>query len=105
MDTMEAIQRVVAEVQAARQQVANLKSQVQELENTVIAVKEQPDDMAIMRQFGGVMIEVQHREQLVEDLEHTVQLLNTSLERIMERETQLIEKYAELTSAMNEEKE
>jgi len=105
METMEAIQRVVTEVQAARQQVANLKSQVQEFENTVIAVQEQPEEMAILRQIGGVMIEVHDREKLVEDLEHTIQLLSTSLERIIEREKQLIENYEELKKSLQEEKE
>lgn len=105
MDTMEAIQRVVSEVQAARQQVANLKSQVQEFENTVIAVQEQPNDMAILRQIGGVMIQVHDRDKLVEDLEHTIQLLSTSLERIVEREKQLIENYEELKKSLQEEKQ
>jgi chaperonin cofactor prefoldin len=105
MDTMEAIQRVVTEVQAARQQVANLKSQVQEFESTVLAVQEQPDDMAILRQIGGVMIQVHDREKLVEDLEHTIQLLSTSLERIVEREKQLIENYEELKKSLQEEKQ
>jgi len=105
MDTMDAIQRVVTEVQAARQQVANLKSQVQEFENTVTAVQEQPDDMAILRQIGGVMIQVHDRVKLVEDLEHTIQLLSTSLERIVEREKQLIENYEELKKSLQEEKQ
>ena len=105
MDTMDAIQRVVTEVQAARQQVANLKSQVQEFENTVAAVQEQPDDMAILRQIGGVMIQVHDRVKLVEDLEHTIQLLSTSLERIVEREKQLIENYEELKKSLQEEKQ
>ncbi|MDA0842620.1 MAG: prefoldin subunit [archaeon] len=105
METMEAIQRIVAEVQTARQQVANLKSQVQEFENTVVAIREQPEDKAILRQLGGVMVEVHDRKKLIEDLEHTIKLVSTSLERIMEREQQLIEKYDELKAALKEEKE
>ena len=38
MDSMEQLQAVVGEVQAARQQVANLRAQVVELETTVDSV-------------------------------------------------------------------
>ena len=44
---------VVAEVQAARQQVASLNAQVRELEGTVAAVKQQPEDMALHRFTEG----------------------------------------------------
>ena len=47
MDTAQQLQIVVAEVQAARQQVASLNAQVREIEGTIIAVKNQPSDMAL----------------------------------------------------------
>ena len=46
------LQMVVAEVQAARQQVASLNAQVRELEGTITAVKEQPEEMSLHRQMG-----------------------------------------------------
>ena len=54
MDNMEQLQAVVNEVQAARQQVANLRAQVVELETTVDSVRNQPEELALHQQMGGV---------------------------------------------------
>ncbi len=43
MDNMEQLQVVVNEVQSARQQLANLRAQVLELETTLESVKSQPE--------------------------------------------------------------
>ena len=56
MDTAQQLQIVVAEVQAARQQVASLNAQVREIEGTIIAVKNQPSDMALHRQLSLIHI-------------------------------------------------
>ena len=56
MEHLEQLQMVVAEVQAARQQVSSVRAQVQELEGTVEAVKNQPDGLSLHRQLGGVLI-------------------------------------------------
>ena len=56
MEQLEQLQLVVAEVQAARQQVSSVRAQVQELEGTVAAVENQPKNMALHRQMGGVLI-------------------------------------------------
>ena len=44
MESAQQLQMVVAEVQAARQQVASLNAQVRELEGTVAAVKQQEEE-------------------------------------------------------------
>ena len=59
MESAQQLQMVVAEVQAARQQVASLNAQVRELEGTIAAVKQQPEDMALHRQMGTILIEVE----------------------------------------------
>jgi prefoldin subunit 5 len=53
MENLEQLQVVVAEVQAARQQVSSVRAQVQELEGTIAAVEAQPDNMSLHRQLGG----------------------------------------------------
>ena len=55
---MEQLQIVVNNMQAARSQVASLKSQVNELEMTIIAINEQPSELALHKQLSGVLIEV-----------------------------------------------
>ena len=47
MDNIEQLQVVVNEVQSARQQLANLRAQVLELETTIEAVKNQPKELAL----------------------------------------------------------
>ena len=68
MEQLDQLQLVVAEVQAARQQVSSVRAQVQELEGTIAAVASQPEGMALHRQMGGVLIEVADREALMKEL-------------------------------------
>lgn len=96
MEHLEQLQMVVAEVQAARQQVSSVRAQVQELEGTVEAVKNQPDGLSLHRQLGGVLIEVSDRDALVAELTETLAALRVHLERFAEREKQLVQTYDEL---------
>lgn len=100
MDNMEQLQAVVNEVQAARQQVANLRAQVVELEATVDAVSNQPEDLALHQQMGGVLVEVSDRDALLTDLEQTLLTLNEHLSRFTEREEQLMATYEELQAVL-----
>lgn len=100
MDNMEQLQAVVGEVQAARQQVANLRAQVAELETTVESVKNQPPELALHQQMGGVMVEVSDREALLEDLKQTLITLNEHLARFTEREGQLMASYEQLQAVL-----
>ena len=96
MEHLEQLQMVVAEVQAARQQVSSVRAQVQELEGTVEAVKNQPADLSLHRQLDGVLIEVSDRDALVVELADTLAALRVHLERFTEREKQLVQTYDEL---------
>ena len=100
MDNMEQLQAVVNEVQAARQQVANLRAQVVKLEATVDAVSNQPEDLALHQQMGGVLVEVSDRDALLKDLEQTLLTLNEHLSRFTEREEQLMATYEELQAVL-----
>lgn len=100
MENIDQLQLVVAEVQAARQQVSSVRAQVQELEGTIAAVQSQPDGLALHRQLGGVLIEVADREALISDLKETLDSLTGHLERFSEREKQLIQTYEELKKSL-----
>jgi chaperonin cofactor prefoldin len=100
MDNMEQLQAVVNEVQSARQQVANLRAQVVELETTVDSVRNQPDHLALHQQMGGVLVEVSDRPALLKDLEETLVTLNEHLARFTEREAQLMATYEELQTIL-----
>ncbi len=100
MEQLDQLQLVVAEVQAARQQVSSVRAQVQELEGTIAAVASQPEGMALHRQMGGVLIEVADRDALMKELKETLESLAVHLERFTEREKQLIQTYDELKQSL-----
>lgn len=100
MENIDQLQMVVAEVQAARQQVSSVRAQIQELEGTIAAVQSQPDGLALHRQLGGVLIEVADRAALINELNETLTSLRTHMERFAEREKQLIETYDELKQSL-----
>lgn len=100
MEQLDQLQLVVAEVQAARQQVSSVRAQVQELEGTIAAVESQPEGLALHRQMGGVLIEVADKEALLSELRETLESLSVHLERFTEREKQLIQTYDELKQSL-----
>ena len=94
------MQMVVAEVQAARQQVASINAQVRELEGTIAAVKQQPEDMALHRQMGTILIEVEDRTQLLSDLEMTLEQMRSAVETMGKREAELVATYDKLKQSL-----
>ena len=100
VEQLDQLQLVVAEVQAARQQVSSVRAQVQELEGTIAAVESQPEGLTLHRQMGGVLIEVADKEALLGELRETLESLSVHLERFTEREKQLIQTYDELKQSL-----
>ena len=88
MEAAQQLQMVVAEVQAARQQVASLNAQLRELEGTIAAVKNQPEDLALHRQMGTILVEVDDREQLLKDLESTLEQMSVAVSSMGAREAE-----------------
>jgi len=100
MESAQQLQMVVAEVQAARQQVASLNAQVRELEGTIAAVNNQPDDMALHRQMGTILVEVKDRVQLLSDLEMTLEQMKAAVETMANRESELVATYEKLKQSL-----
>ena len=100
MESGQQLQMVVAEVQAARQQVASLNAQLREIEGTIEAVKSQPEDMALHRQMGTILVEVEDRIKLLEDLENTLSKMKEVVESVNEREKELITTYEQLKNSL-----
>lgn len=100
MEIAQQLQIVVGEVQAVRQQIASLNAQVRELEGTIIAVDKQPDDLALHRQMGSILIEVEDREQLMKDLKLTLNQMASAVESMSQREKELVETYDKLKESL-----
>ena len=97
---MEQFHVVVAVIQATRQQMASLNAQILELKATSDAVSNQPKDLALHQQLGGVLIEVADRKSLVEVLENDIKTISEHLERLQTRETDLMNSYEELKKVL-----
>tara|TARA_B100001115_G_scaffold38511_1_gene28415 strand:+ start:6342 stop:6665 length:324 start_codon:yes stop_codon:yes gene_type:complete len=100
MEIAQQLQIVVGEVQAVRQQIASLNAQVRELEGTIVAVSKQPDDLALHRQMGSILIEVEDREQLMQDLKLTLNQMASAVESMSQREKELVETYDKLKKSL-----
>ncbi len=100
MELAQQLQLVVAEVQTARQQVASLNTQLREIEGTIAAVKSQPDDMALHRQMGSILVEVKDRSSLITELESALEQLNSALVSIKKKEQDLVSTYEELKKSI-----
>ncbi len=100
MELAQQLQLVVAEVQTARQQVASLNTQLREIEGTIAAVKNQPDDMALHRQMGSILVEVKDRVSLINELESALEQLNSALVSIKKKEQDLVSTYEELKKSI-----
>jgi chaperonin cofactor prefoldin len=100
MSTVEQLQVVVSEVQNARHQVATVRAQLQELETTISAVEKHPEGMALHRQLGGVLVEVDNKAELVEELKTTYSTLAEHAERLSEHEAKLVAAYEELKKSL-----
>ena len=100
MENMEQLQVVVSEIQSTRQQMATVNAQILELEATSQAVSNQPEDLALHQQLGGVLIEVSDRKALLEVLSKDVQTLKSHMERLQNREIELVSSYEELKKVL-----
>jgi len=63
-------------------------------------VKNQPAELALLSQMGSVMIEVEDREKLMEDLELTLGQMKSAIETMAEKETELISTYEQLKQSL-----
>tara|TARA_B110000444_G_C18699623_1_gene528299 strand:+ start:489 stop:824 length:336 start_codon:yes stop_codon:yes gene_type:complete len=100
MSDMEQFQIVVSEIQSVRQQMASLNAQIMELKATSEAVTNQPAELSLHQQLGGVLIEVADRQSLIEVLNKDVSTLSEHLERLQTREVDLVNSYEELKKVL-----
>ena len=100
MSDMEQFQIVVSEIQSIRQQMAGLNAQIIELTATSDAVTNQPKDLALHQQLGGVLIEVADRDALIKVLDNDIKTLTQHLNRLQSREGELIDTYEELKKVL-----
>jgi chaperonin cofactor prefoldin len=87
------LQSIVQELQIIRGQIQSLTAQFNEVSLTIEALNNQSPDRSVYRALGGVLLEVEDRESLANDLASTKETLETHLVNLNEREEELRDQY------------
>lgn len=92
------IQTIATNLQSTAQQRATYAGQLKEVTRTIELLSTQEDDRAVYRQSGQILLEVEDREKLAEELESTRDLLDKTLQQLSAQETSLKQSYEELVT-------
>ena len=87
------LQGIVQELQIIRGQIQSLTAQFNEVSLTIEALNNQSPERSVYRALGGVLLEVEDRESLANDLASTKETLETHLSNLNEREEELRDQY------------
>ena len=87
------LQSIVQELQIIRGQIQSLTAQFNEVSLTIEALNNQSPDRSVYRALGGVLLEVEDRESLANDLASTKETLEIHLGNLNEREEELHDQY------------
>lgn len=87
------LQSIVQELQIIRGQIQSLTAQFNEVSLTIEALNNQSPERSVYRALGGVLLEVEDRESLANDLASTKETLETHLSNLNEREEELRDQY------------
>ena len=93
------LQSLVQELQLLRGQIQSLTSQFNEISLTIEALKEQLPEKAVYRALGGVLLEVDDRDSLSNDLESSKETIESHLQSLSARESELIAQYNEASES------
>ena len=97
------IQQLAAELQSVAQQLSSLESQLRELEGTIGALEVQPTDRPVYRQRGPLLLEVDDRDELLDELKETLTTIKAYVERISEDRDQIQKVYESEIEAFEQE--
>ena len=93
------LQSLVQELQLLRGQIQSLTRQFNEISLTIEALKEQLPEKAVYRALGGVLLEVEDRDSLSNDLESSKETIESHLQSLSARESELIAQYNEASES------
>ncbi len=93
------LQSLVQELQMVRGQIQSLTSQFNEISLTIEALKDQLPERAVYRALGGVLLEVDDRDSLSKDLESSKETIESHLQSLSARESEIIAQYNEASES------
>lgn len=92
-DPRERIQMLATQLQNAMQQVQTVDTQIREIEATIAALDIQNPDRPVYRQIGPILLEVEDRKILKDELKSSLDTLSEHLARVQQSESELRELY------------
>tara|TARA_B100000965_G_scaffold50592_1_gene37496 strand:- start:135773 stop:136096 length:324 start_codon:yes stop_codon:yes gene_type:complete len=98
-DVAEALKAVAQDLQTTLAQMQNVTTQLSELTITIDALSSQNPSKPVYRAIGSLLLEVEDRESLKNDLEQSMSAFQEHMDRLSAKENELREKYDSLVRA------
>lgn len=95
VDPRERIQMLASQLQNTMQQVQTVDTQIREIQATISALEVQDQSRPVYRQIGPLLLEVEDRTILKDELESSIKTLSEHLQKIQQSENEIRELYEE----------
>ena len=92
-DPRERIQMLAGKLQNTMQQVQTVDTQIREIQATITALEIQDESRPVYRQIGPLLLEVEDRIVLKDELESSMNTLSEHLQKLQQSETEIRELY------------
>ena len=93
MDPKQRIQVVIQELQLVTQQLSSLRNPIREVEGSIVLINNQPNELKLFQQSGSILAEVSDRDITSSELKNTKELLESHVQRLVEKEGEIREEY------------
>ena len=94
------IKALVQELQLARNQIQTVSTQINEISLTLESLSKQDKNRPVFRAVGNLLLEVDDRDELVNELSTSKETFESHLQRMVERENELRSQYDSVVSSM-----
>ena len=95
----EDIQSVARDLQIIRNQIQTLSNQINEYSVTLEALSNQVENRSVFRSFGNLLLEVEDRKSLIEEINEAKSTIENHLVVLAEKEESTRMKYEDMVQA------
>lgn len=100
MDANTQLQETVQELQLIAQQAGSISNQIREMENTLTLLGTHHEGNSLFKQSGGILVQVDDKEALVEELKEGLEKFQSHVQHLVERESELRDLYEALVKKL-----
>lgn len=95
-------QQLQQQLQAVLNQKFQMESRLREMENTMEELKKVPEDNAVYKNAGSLLVQVKDRDSVMEELEEEKETLEVRLKTLSRQEKHMREKYEGLQEQLSQ---